>query len=1097
MKGKSIGMLNKFLCPRLPATVLHRERLVKILADAAIDQVSTDTTSVSHYKLILLHAPAGYGKTTVIADFARHTDLTCCWYLLDNSDGDIVVFLQNLIISLRSQFPQFGPALDSLVANAISTDIHNHEREHNFEILINSFLLSIEREIAQKFVLILCNYHIVNDRQEIKNTVNRLIHFLPDQCVIIIESRALPNLDFNSFLLHQELLVLGINKLGFTAQEVCDLARLQGIAQLELEEAEQLALDFEGWITGILLGTHLGDIQFLASNKDADRNWKFPIQPMNRKNLLSYILKEVFSLEPDIHLFLKEVSILPQINPNFCNALLDIQDADDRLIHIEQQGLFITRGSDDSGLTYICHPVLRELFYEELRLHNPQRFIKLHCRAARILLEQKEYTQAIFHALEAQEYDLAAHIISKISKNMLVQGYSETIAAWIDEIPNPTLELYPQLLLSRANVYLTQYKTDEALTLLEKALDATARLQMEEDTKKILSAEILIAQSFAFFHIGEYSFAQKLSSQAIDLLPAEERTLLALAYQRMGLCTSILGDCTKGITQLQQALQLWGHHTINRQAAFLYGQLAKTYNMIGNYALAEHHRIRAIHCWEQLGDISGKINNLIGMGVTHLHRGVYDEAEAVLQQALALSRAQKFSRAEAYALINLGEVYQEQKLYQKALVVAEDGLAQARQYQDSYLTNYALCTLAMIYLLMGDSQTSLLLLSEVTLKTSEIMSYEGCFHELIRGTVLLDQQRYDEAYTCLSSLENIALQAGWRRRLLQITIRLAACQLGRKQNTLAIQNVEKAALLTKQGGYEHLLQLELQRQPALSQVVQMIPEQTVPERKTEILPQYDQRTWNIQVRQPSLRTHALGVPTVLLDDKPIKNWRMTRTIELYFFLLNSDYPMHKEQIIVALWPDADERIDQTFRSTVHYLRKTIGNVCVVQHAGTYELNLDLLYAGHSWYDVTSFESLYAQAKSALAAENDAVAKEAFQKMLALYHGDYLLSFYNDWCRLRRDDLRRTYMDAITQLARIMWRTEIIDECLHYWQELLKLDSYREDAFYGVMCCYIRLGKRTQAIKQYQQFEEILREELSATPGLAIQKLYQKLTLNNG
>lgn len=1087
-----MSALNKFLCPHLSTTFLHRERLVHTLAEATASHVSLDMEEVARYKLILLYAPAGYGKTMAIADFASHTSLACCWYFLDITDNDSTVFLQRLIMSLRRSFPYFGQELDTLLANTITIDTHGQVDEDHFDMIIDKLILLMIKEIHQKFVLIFCNYHAINAYQGINRLVHRLLQALPSHCAMIIESRAIPLLDFEGFLLHHELLVLGSNKLGFTAQEVCDLAQLREVTSLKYEEAEQLVIWFEGWIAGILLGTYLGDIQFLSSQKDSVEDGRFPAKMINRRNLFSYVFNEVFNSEPEIFTFLQHISIRPRIEPDFCNSLLGISDASGRLAYIEQQGLFVTRDSDESNLSYQFHPVLREIFYEELHESNPQKFITLHRQAVYLLQQQGKPLEAIFHAFEAQEYLLAARIIHEISQHMLVRGHSETIATWIDTLPTPIVEQYPQLLLSRANIFLMQYKTDAALDLLEKALAVMNHRPDEDDLKKTLLAEILIAQSFAFFHIGEYEQAQTLCTQAIDLLPQEERTLRALAYQRLGLCMSIMCDSKNGIIQLQQALQLWGHHTVNRQTAFLYGQLAKAYNMIGNYALAEYHRGRAIYCWEQLGDLDGKANNLIGMGVIHLHQGAYSEAESFFDQALTLSRTQKFTRGEAYALINLSELYQELNNYKKALTVVADGLMLARQYQDSYLTTYALCSLATIYLLMDDAQTAHLLLSEIDLKASDMMSYEGCFRDLTRGTILLYQQRYDEAYACLSALESITQKAGWKRRQLQVLIRLAACQLAQGQNTAAIQMVEKAITLARHSEHEHLLQIELRHQPALSQMIQMVPGQQAAQEEKANAAQEESHGWSIQVNQPSLRTLALGVPTVLLENKPITRWRMTKAMELYFFLLDCDYPIHKEQIIAALWPDADDQTDQTFRSAIHYLRKTIGDACVVYHSGIYELNMSLLYGDHLWYDVTEFKTLCTRGRRAVMAEDDVLGQRLFQEAVALYHGDYVQTYYNDWSRFRRDELRRTYVEALTQLAHIAWREQQIDECFQNWRKLLKVDNCHEDAHYGIMRCYMRLGERSQALRQYQQYEEVLREELFTVPGATIQKFYQKL-----
>src|SRR5205085_7529005 len=137
------------------------------------------------------------------------------------------------------------------------------------------------------------------------------------------------------------------------------------------------------------------------------------------------------------------------------------------------------------------------------------------------------------------------------------------------------------------------------------------------------------------------------------------------------------------------------------------------------------------------------------------------------------------------------------------------------------------------------------------------------------------------------------------------------------------------------------------------------------------------------------------------NEEPITRWRMARAMELCFFLLDRGRPMRKEQIIDALWPDAEDFSEQTLRSTIYYLRKALGEACIVSYGGTYALDVASTYGEHIWYDVVAFQKYSIQAKEALAIEEVSAASQAFQSMVDLYRGDYVQSFYSDWCTFRR------------------------------------------------------------------------------------------------
>lgn len=212
-------------------------------------------------------------------------------------------------------------------------------------------------------------------------------------------------------------------------------------------------------------------------------------------------------------------------------------------------------------------------------------------------------------------------------------------------------------------------------------------------------------------------------------------------------------------------------------------------------------------------------------------------------------------------------------------------------------------------------------------------------------------------------------------------------------------------------------------------------------------------------------------------------------------MLDYQRPIRKEQLIEVLWSEEEEYVDQTIRSALHYLRKAIGNACITSRGGVYTLDLGTLYGDDIWYDVVLFQDHHTQAQSALDAEHDAQAEEHLQAMLDLYRGDYVQSFYSNWCIPRRDTLRGQYMDACRALARITWDQERYEESLTHWQQIITIDPCFEEAYGGLMRCYTRLGKRSLALRQYQRCTEILQRELAIAPSTALQKLYQRITAN--
>ena len=1116
----------KITRPALPVAHLQRKELVQQFHHIFAGNSAPGKEHIAVYKLILLHAPAGYGKTTLLLDFAQQSSIPFCWYFLDQTDTDRITFLTFFLLSIRQCFPDFGRELDPLLTGSPSERANNPNALDYFDMVVDTLMAAIERDIHEPFAFLLCNYQEINKIPALNNLVHTLLQKLPQYCFFVIESRIIPNFDFAHLLIHQMVLGIGIKQLRFTAQEIRELAHMQHMEPLNKGEAEHLVRIFDGWIAGILLGTRLSNVQQFPRNVSAPPFGNGMEREVASQYLFPYVVNEVFQSHQNVYTFLKEASVLQEMSPKMCAELLDISSAEayDHLNYLEQQGLFVTHSGEGAEVIYTCTPVLRRLFFEELRHEAPERFSQLHRRAAHLLSASQNYSQAIYHALEVNIYEIAAHLILESSEQMMNQGHAETLARWIDTFPPETTNLYPRLLLIRANIYLQQGDYHRALPLLDAAETAVQTFtnqvaSLTSHNLPALQAEIAIARSRVLFQHVEYQQSRILCQQILEKLPTDEIALRAEAHMRLGMCHILLGNFTAGIAQLQKALQLWGRHTIRRQTADVHSALATAYGLLGNFALAEHHISRALACWNQLQDNWGKIDNLVRLGTFKLRQGTFAEAETIFQEVLTLARGGPayFQRGEAYALASLGELYQRQERGEMALKSTEEALALGRQLNDPYLINGTLCNLAMIYLYMGDIETALILISEVDVqtKTGDPIGYKQAIRDLVYGTIYLHQHQYEQARPYLYESEATLSKVGLKEEYLQALLRLASYHIALGQIDEAVSRMETAAtIIPVCDGYEQLALLEVHHLPGLQQAIQNTAK--FAQIRTLLHLEPEPRATPIQEDLPSTQgqehpedTHepvaratvishaltilALGEPAVYLHQEPVTHWRMARAMELCFYLIDCKRPMRKESIITALWPEADEQTTRTFYSTIYYLRQALGGESViVAKNGTYTLRLDALYGDDVWYDIAEFERYQNQARQAIEEENDEEARAAYLKMIDLYRGDYVQPFYSNWCTSHRDELRNAYLKARQQLAQIAWRQEQLDESIVHWQQMLAVDNWLEEAHYGLMRCYARQGKRGLALRQYQRCKDILQQEFGTTPRPSIQNFYQRL-----
>ncbi|GCE12818.1 BTAD domain-containing putative transcriptional regulator [Tengunoibacter tsumagoiensis] len=971
--------------------------------------------------------------------------------------------------------------------------------------VLDAWIHLLNERIAERFAFFLCHYQHVAKNSLIAGMINRFLRHVTANCVLVIESRVLPNLQFVHLLAHRQVLSINSKDLSFTAEEVYHLAQIQEVHDFTYKEAERIATDFEGWVAGILLGTRVGGQQFLHTpGRGASQ-----LSP----HLFQYLETEIFRDQENLYSFVREAALFQHLVPTICASVLGREDAEQVLARLEEQGLFVTLHGSGSHIFYTCHPILRRLLLDHLREQCPEQCLRRHRQALTLFLAAGDEEQALYHALEGESYDIFVRLLLKNADTYLAQNRVELLTFWLERIPVEIKKSYPRLSLVQANIALMNGNYTVALEQL--ATSPVARLdamvEQEDTVDHRLRIEQEITRSKALFQAGELHQAKALCQQILKRLSDDELALRCEVHLRLGVCLNLLGETAPGIQHLQRALQLNGRHTLNRQAADTHSALANAYSISENFTLAEHHLSRSLLCWEEFHDERGKITSLLQRGILKQRQGLLTEAEEDLQQALALARGPvRFLRGEAYALANLADLFLDQDKLIQALTVAEESLALAGQLKDKRLAVYCLYKLAMVYLLKGDSSTALLFISEIRAPEdgSSIDSYEYNMSTIAYGTVLLYQQRYEEALAFL--VEKKAAFASSPRVLVQLLISLALCRLSLLQDEAFVSTIDEiCCFFTSHGSYRNLALVELRRHPALLQAIKSRPDMQqlrglllLEEEPSHSV--HAQKTVHVvsatkpQISPPqeeslTLRIVAFGEPAVIIGGKPVTHWRMARSMELLFFFLHMGRPLRKEEILTALWSDVDEQTESTLYTTIYYLRKILGHSkCITSHAGTYKLDLTPVYGKHVWYDVAEFQHYYQQAQTALACKEIAVMREKLLAMIHLYQGDYLRSIYSDWCRTQRDEARTLYLNARRSLGQIALDEKAFDESIMHWQRMLALDNCLEEAHLGIMICSVELGKRGLAIRQYQQCREILHQELGVEPGHALQDLYQRL-----
>ncbi|HLE90695.1 MAG TPA: hypothetical protein VI753_06060, partial [Anaerolineales bacterium] len=288
MPAKSIPISKtKIIVPHRRPELLSRSRLLEGLK-ALLDN-----------KLVLLSAPAGYGKTSLLIDLAKNVEMPVCWLSLDLLDRDPQRFIAYLIASLAERFPNVG-VTSRLQLNRLKSI------EQDAESLLVTLTNEIYDQIEDDFLLILDDYHLLDDVPVISYLVNRFLELVVENCHIVLSSRTLPSLDDVTLMVAREQ-VAGLNhvELAFMPREVQALYAQNYHQHLSDEAAHEFVEETGGWITGMVLSNLPG------------------MPRISGVDTFAYLGRQVLDQQPGhVREFLIRTSLPEEFNAEFCEIVL-------------------------------------------------------------------------------------------------------------------------------------------------------------------------------------------------------------------------------------------------------------------------------------------------------------------------------------------------------------------------------------------------------------------------------------------------------------------------------------------------------------------------------------------------------------------------------------------------------------------------------------------------------------------------------------------------------------------------------------------------------------------------------------------------------
>jgi LuxR family maltose regulon positive regulatory protein len=512
----------KLFIPRARSEWVARPRLIRRLDEAA------------ERALTLIAAPAGFGKTTLLAHWVAHSGREAAWLSLGAGDNDPAPFWSYVIAALQTVQADLGFSALGLLESPQPPPIQS----------VLTLLLNDLASLATPITLILDDYHMI-ETQAIHEGLAFLLDHLPPQVRLIITSRADPFLPVARLRARGQLSELRAADLRFTHDEAA--AFLNEVMGLSLSAADVAALEThtEGWVAGLQLAA-LAMQAPLSMQGSHDLSGFIAAFTGSHRFILDYLTDEVLERRPKgTKNFLLQTSILNRLCGPLCDAITGQNRSQAILERLEHANFFLIP-LDEERHWYRYHHLFADVLRNRLQQASasPTEGLvapaELHRRASAWFEQAGLIDEAFWHALAAPDVERAAALVERNSLIMLQRSEILRIRAWLEQLPAKLIQTRPRLILAQGWVLTFTGQSQAAKAWLTIGQAATA-LNTPELPAGIRGELALLRATIARFRHEdnhELDFAQ----QALNYLPEQQRGLRASAIHLIGVARFRQGD---------------------------------------------------------------------------------------------------------------------------------------------------------------------------------------------------------------------------------------------------------------------------------------------------------------------------------------------------------------------------------------------------------------------------------------------------------------------------------------------------------------------------------------------------------------------------
>ncbi|HLM56482.1 MAG TPA: BTAD domain-containing putative transcriptional regulator [Pyrinomonadaceae bacterium] len=1079
----------KLLPPRPAPSLLPRPRLTERLEHNLQNAVT------------LVTAPAGSGKTTLVADFIRGGGRPFVWYQLDSGDADPLVFLGYVTHGIKQLVPGFGEATASYIHEAAKELAQAPERA--VDVLLNEVLDSVE----QQFILVLDDYHHLGAETPVHRVVDRLLAYLPDLMHVVIISRDLPPLGLARMRTQASLAVIDRQELLFTDEETRELFRKVFDLELTPEQLAEYRERTHGWITALQLVRQVAQRQALARSGDASSAPPDLVEVLRQseRDIFDYFAEEVFADETEeVQQFLLRVSLLERVEPDTCSRLYPEAHGAALLQTLARRNVFISLASDGRGEEYRLHPLFRGFLQRRFRAElGRQKVAAEHARLADHFLERGAWEQAMSHLLAAEDHDRAARTIAERGGAWITAGALGSLASFADALPKDALESHPRALAHRAEVARLRDEHDTAQSLFNRA---AVLLHGQGDGEG--EAEALHSLATLARRRGDCEGAFSYLDRA-ETLSEETSAVRTKCGNTRGLCLVALAQWTEAEREFRAALQSAEQQGDRYHARLISHNLGTPAGIRGDFgeALRWLRRMLREEGAEQPPVPQESVAHL-NIARCHWHLGEFEHCERHLDRALETCQLFNLTGLRGEIFEYYGNLYRERGEHARA-VEFYDRAERAYEEAGVDITRTELLEeKGLLALQLGDFTEARALLDRlIEARARDEMLRQRTV--LARARVLLAQGRTDEAAADLRPALQYFRAMGLYYNEAQSAMLLAVCSHAAGDDSAQLEHLRRALDLAARYDYEYWLGRSVAQFPqvfAAPEAAELLPAdvreqlQAAPAAHEEAAG--EQAAAVVRVHQgpvADLTVNMLGSVEVFRDPaRPFAAdaWVTRRARDILCFIASRPHRRaSKDSVVDTFWGEADfGSVEKNFHPTISHVRKALNSKqplkqnFLLYRDGDYQLNPEFSYR----IDTEEFDRLVSLADSSRRSRDQEAFVASCEQAVALYRGEFMQGSYDEWVEEQRSYYREQYLRLLELLASHAQKAEDWSRSLSLAQRILREDPFREDVHCHVMRAHAAQGNRVAVREQYDALRKLLRKELGVEPAPETQKVYKQL-----